>query len=467
MPVEKLKITNVGPFDDIEFEFDRHVNVFTGPNNSGKSTALWALGDAIVYPFSFPPKLIQRDSTPEFSIHLSGNSSTGDSSRVFSGQLPIAQNITGYWTNERWTDFIGILKDVGYTGFIPALRQSTDFRSRGPTVSTNQAHERSLDSERRIAIDAIISRGGNSEAAHEQAHNLLHNAGVGGVRVMGDEERKRQRLISSNALWVSDEEVIQKIIDLDYRSYRRDEPTVRNIISQIGGMASQITEGFPIEFQRVEEDERGLFPQFRTPDGDLPLNVLSQGTQSIIQWLAHLLIGYAEYYDYPSDLAEYPAIVMIDEIDAHIHPSWQRGVIPTLISHFPNLQLFCSTHSPLMLAGLKEGQVQLLSRDQTGKVTVTRNDSAINGWSADEILRGFLHVPEPTDLETVSHLERLRRLREKQDLSEDESVEIEELRHTISRELMAGPKAAQVEEFAELLRRAREGATTSDEQCIG
>ena len=455
MPVERLKVTNVGPFDDIEFEFDRHVNVFTGSNNSGKSTALWALGDAIVYPFAFPPKLIRRDATPEFSINLSG-----DSSRVFHGQLPIAQNTTGYWTQERWTDFISILKDVGYTGFIPALRQSTDFRSRGPTVSTNQTHEKSLDSERLT----VVSRSGNFEAAHEQAHNLLH----GGVRVLGDEERKRLRLISSNALWVSDEEVIQKIIDLDYRSYRRDEPTVRNIISQIGGMASQITEGFPIEFQRVEEDERGLFPQFRTPDGDLPLNVLSQGTQSIIQWLAHLLIGYAEYYDYPSDLAEYPAIVIIDEIDAHLHPSWQRGVIPTLIGHFPNLQLFCSTHSPLMLAGLKEEQVQLLSRDhQTGKVTVTRNNSAINGWSADEILRGFLHVPEPTDLQTVSHLERLRRLREKQDLSEDESAEIEVLRHTVSRELMAGPRSAQVEEFAELLRRAREGATTSDEQCIG
>ena len=435
MQIERLKVTNVGPFDDIEFEFDRHVNVFTGPNNSGKSTALWVLGDAIVYPFSFPPKLIHRDATPEFSIDL-----LGDSSRTFSGQLPISHtpshnrpishNNDRYWNDERWTQFISILEEVGYTSFIPALRQSTDFRSRGPTVSTNQTHE--------------------------QEHNHL-----------GDEELKRQRLILSSALSVSDEEVIQKIIDLDYRSYRRDEPTVRNIISQIGGMASEITEGFPIEFQRVEEDERGLFPQFRTPDGDVPLNVLSQGTQSIIQWLAYLLIGYAEYYDYPSDLAEYPAIVIIDEIDAHLHPSWQRGVIPTLIGHFPNLQLFCSTHSPLMLTGLKEGQVQLLSRDKTGKVTVSRNNSDIRGWSADEILRGFLHVPDPTDLETVRHLERLRGLREQQNLSEDESAEMEELRHTVSRELMAGPQAAQVEEFADLLRKAREEATTSDEQCTG
>ena len=72
-------------------------------------------------------------------------------------------------------------------------------------------------------------------------------------------------------------------------------------------MASEITDGFPIQFLGVEEDEGGVVSQIpvRTPDGDIPLNVLSQGTQSIIQWLAHVLIGYAEYFeDTPPDLAE-------------------------------------------------------------------------------------------------------------------------------------------------------------------
>ena len=105
-------------------------------------------------------------------------------------------------------------------------------------------------------------------------------------------------------------------------------------------MASEITEGFPIEFKGVGEDQRGLFPQFGTLDGDVPLDVLSQGTQSMIQWLAQLLIGYAEFYDYPVDLAERPGILIIDEIDAHLHPSWQRRIIPTLIKHLPNLQIF-------------------------------------------------------------------------------------------------------------------------------
>ena len=44
-----------------------------------------------------------------------------------------------------------------------------------------------------------------------------------------------------------------------------------------------------------------------------------------------------------------------------------------MTKNFPNLQIFCSTHSPLMLAGLEEGQVQLLNRDAEGRVTVSRN----------------------------------------------------------------------------------------------
>jgi len=249
--------------------------------------------------------------------------------------------------------------------------------------------------------------------------------------------------------------VVQKIIELDYRAYRQNQPSIRQIINKVAALASEITEGFPIEFLGVGEDTKGLFPQFRTPDGDIPLNVLSQGTQSIIQWLAHLLIGYAEYYDYPPDLEDKQGILIIDEIDAHLHPSWQRRIIPTLTKHFPNLQIFCSTHSPLMLAGLKAGQVQLLKRDDKGKVNVSRNETDIVGWSADEILRSFLGVPSPTDLYTVKHLDRLQELQLRENLSEEEAKELEQLSHTINQDLLGGPIASQVERLADLLKQAR------------
>ena len=73
MPIDRLSFSNVGPFDDIEFEFDPQVNVFTGPNNSGKSTALWVLGDIAVFPFNFPRKLLRCKSDAEFEFYLSGS----------------------------------------------------------------------------------------------------------------------------------------------------------------------------------------------------------------------------------------------------------------------------------------------------------------------------------------------------------------------------------------------------------
>lgn len=450
MPVTNLYFTNVGPFDEIEFEFDPQVNVFTGPNNSGKSSALWVLGDIVVYPFSFPEKLLRNGKTAEFRVRISGDAET----LSFDGQLPCLVNIAGpdrteeYWTSEHTLGQIHVLKMIGYSKFIPALRQSTDFRSPGPMATQRQ----SIDEEH-LRIPGEIER---------FRQRIVARSGVPiNRRIVEEQEepefRRRLSLVSNNPSLVSDEAVILKIVELDYRSYLRRKPEFRAIVDKIGEMASEITYGFPIKFDGVDEDDRGFFPKFSTVDGALPLNTMSQGTQSIIQWLAHLLIGYAEYYDFPENLEEKPGILIVDEIDAHLHPSWQRRVIPTLTRHFPRLQIFCSTHSPLMLAGLKEGQIQLLQRDENGKVTVSRNDVDIAGWSADEILRNFLGVSDPTDMETVGRLERLGELRRKkeEDLSAEEEEELERLRHTVSKDLLSGPAAVQIEQFAEELRRAR------------
>ena len=86
---------------------------------------------------------------------------------------------------------------------------------------------------------------------------------------------------------------------------------------------------------------------------------------------------------------EKPAILLIDEIENHLHPTWQRRVIPALLDHFPNLQIFATTHSPFVVAGLKSGQVHLLNRDENGIVTATTNTEDIIGWTADQILRNY------------------------------------------------------------------------------
>ncbi len=397
MPISKFRITNAGPFDDITFEFDDHVNVFVGPNNSGKSTALLALAEATVYPFEFPTKIL-KNSGSEWEINMTDGQS-------FGGVLPADLRVQ--------PGSVGPLPDIGYSTFVPSLRQSTDYRSKGPSISN---------------VEQLSGR------------DLSEGSGIN-----TPELRKRRRLIPTDAALVSDEPVIQKMVDLDYAGFRRKQPQIHCIAKKVASVTSEITEGYVIEFLRIGEDERGLFPEFRTPDGNLPLNVLSQGTQSIIQWLSHFLFGYAQYYDYPEDLTEKPGVLIVDEIDAHLHPSWQRRIIPALTNNFPNLQIFCSTHSPLMLAGLSEGQVQLLIRDENGKAVVSRNRWDMAGWSAEQILRSVLGVRDTTDLTTAEDVDRLGELSLKDTLSEEERAEYEELKVRVTWALSNGPAASQVE----------------------
>ena len=435
MPITSLYFTNVGPFDEIEFDFHPQVNVFTGPNNSGKSSVLWVLGELLVYPFTLPTKLLRTDS-PEWRLKIS----TAEDVQEVQGNLPA--NVD---------ELVSTYEAIGYTCFVPALRQSTNYRSRGPTVG--QDIETRIDEELiRLARErpGMLTEIGPEQLRMVYRHGLIGRA---------PELIRRAQLTLSDTTLVSDVAINQKIIDLDYAAYREKRPEIRSIVDKVASLASKITEGFEIKFLGVEKDDNGLFPLFSTPDGPLPLNVLSQGTQSVIHSLARLLFGYAEYYDFPPDLEEKPGVLIIDEIDAHLHPSWQRRIIPALTQRFPNLQMFCSTHSPLMLAGLTAGQVQLLRRDEHG-VSVSTNESDVIGWTADEILRNYLDVPNPTDVTTAEHVMRLQELRRKGELNTEETEELQKLRQFVSSELLSGPMSSQVEQFAEELKRAR-GESTS------
>ena len=184
----------------------------------------------------------------------------------------------------------------------------------------------------------------------------------------------------------------------------------------------------------------------------LHASVLSSGTQGTLLWLYALAVEMAGHYEFRSDWHEKPAILLIDEIENHLHPTWQRRVIPTLIDHFPGLQIFATTHSPFVVAGLKAGQVHLLSR-KDGPVTISTNEQDIIGWTTDEILRTFMGVDEPTDQLTVNRAGRLRELRGKETLSNAEAEEMAELRRRVNEDFISSstPLKAQRERYGDMM----------------
>ena len=338
MAVQKLHFTGLGPFDDIEFEFDERVNILTGPNNSGKTTALLVLAELLVYPFAVPSKL-RRSPNSSWEMQYQTEAQV----ETKSGSFPSTA-----------LGMMDLYETVGYTCFVPAQRENSDYRSPGPTSSQSaQTLARSIADQAIETLPEILSN-----ADPETIRRSVFEES----RLIPPELQKRRRLLLSGAAIVNDSSFIQKMIDLDYAAYRRKEANIRSAIETIASVASEITEGFPVTFVEMADDSRGLYPIFDTPDGKLPFDALSQGTQSIIHSIARLVLGYAEYYDFPANFEDKPGVIIIDEIDAHLHPAWQRRFIPALAHRFPKLQIFCSTHSPLMLAGLGPGQVQLLRR---------------------------------------------------------------------------------------------------------
>ena len=167
----------------------------------------------------------------------------------------------------------------------------------------------------------------------------------------------------------------------------------------------------------------------------------------------YLAVKIAEFYDFAGDWDTKPAILFIDEIENHLHPTWQRRVIPALLEHFPGLQIFATTHSPFVVAGRKKGQVHMLKRDADGVVTASTNEHDIIGWTTDEILRTFMEVDEPTDQQTIERANRLRELRGKGTLSDAERDEMDELRRQVNEDFMSSstPLEAQRERYGEMM----------------
>ena len=180
---------------------------------------------------------------------------------------------------------------------------------------------------------------------------------------------------------------------------------------------------------------------------------LSSGTQGTLLWIYALVLITMNHYRWEEGWNQQPAILLIDEIENHLHPTWQRRVIPALLEHFPGLQIFATTHSPFVVAGLKAGQVHLLNRDQNGVVTASTNTEDIIGWTADEILRTIMGVDEPTDQLTVDRANRLRELREKDTLTTEEQDELNTLRRQVNQTFLnkSSPLEAQRERYSELM----------------
>ena len=161
----------------------------------------------------------------------------------------------------------------------------------------------------------------------------------------------------------------------------------------------------------------------------LPPASLSAGYQSVLTWISELLGQAMLERGEPVAPADMTGIVLIDEIDLHLHPTWQRRIVPILRALFPRLQFVVTTHSPLVLTGFDADEIVALAIED-GKVVRRPWVPDLAGFSVEDILEDdALFGTDPFGIETRKLIEEHRTLAsiDKADRSEAQRERLIEL----------------------------------------
>ena len=127
---------------------------------------------------------------------------------------------------------------------------------------------------------------------------------------------------------------------------------------------------------------------------ELALNQLSGGYRIVLALAADLARRMAQGNPHLADPLESEAVVLIDEVDLHLHPKWQQRILVDLRRAFPNTQFIVSTHSPQVLTTVPPEQIVELRRDE-GRIVAERSSSAPTfGAEAGDVLFTVMGVDE-------------------------------------------------------------------------
>ncbi len=149
--------------------------------------------------------------------------------------------------------------------------------------------------------------------------------------------------------------------------------------------------------------------------GRSPLAAMSDGYVTTVGWIVDLIARWAELgrrlgVELDGDFCDrMTGLVLIDEIDLHLHPLWQTEIVSMLRRQLPKMSFVATTHNPLTLVGARPGEIHVLRRDaDTGTVTV-RQENIPPGASADDVLTGeWFGLVSTLDLGTQDLLKRHR-----------------------------------------------------------
>ena len=173
--------------------------------------------------------------------------------------------------------------------------------------------------------------------------------------------------------------------DFDFRIKEMD--AVRTAIAAlVSGVSNPHIVYRPVRFIVSVKSEAGEAEE-------LELGQLSGGYRIVLALAADIARCMAQANPHLDDPLQSEAIVLIDEMDLHLHPSWQQRILPDLLRTFPNTQFIVSTHSPQVLSTVRPENIVHLSRED-GRIVAGKSSAPTYGAESGGVLEAVMRVDE-------------------------------------------------------------------------
>jgi predicted ATP-binding protein involved in virulence len=397
MHIERILLRDVGPFDDVTIELPRgsdpalaDVYLLTGPNGTGKSTILYALASVIGGGREAPGEgftELGRDLlAPRMRSKTSVVAIRTDTGQTFAatphargsdlpdpfGEARLGQAGVGALTH--WQG--GPLPRYSTQAAEFQLEEPPELRSTFEWASFAYAGVRSISD---VEITAIREP---RQSPFENSLSFIETANTNQL-----------------ANWIASQN-FRRLKAKEAGHDARAEQFARSV-RDIEAVVAEITGDADFGFVFTDEDDDVWI---RWNGAIVRLGLLPDGLKSIVSWVADLLMRLDRIpWQDGTHVQQRRFLLLLDEVDIHLHPEWQRKVLPLVQRVFPNAQIIASTHSPFVVTSVDDSRIITLGFRGRSSVVTSMAAPQI-GTSYTAVLRSIFGVTSEFDIDTEQAL---------------------------------------------------------------
>jgi predicted ATP-binding protein involved in virulence len=359
MKITRLSLDNVRAFEEAEFAFNPSFNLIIGINGAGKSTAL----DAIRFCGSHLLSAIQKMPFKPFGFgvdDIHGNAPFAEAALY----LSFGDDSEAFVRLREWREQVAVetaenverLRREILATARPRDRLRNQLRELVETVSPADSvyfYPSRNDLKARAGTEPSVPL-----MIHYSTARSIMNEQAERKSAAGTSQLAYVNALQSNALSLRQfADWIRAQIEL-----APERPASRHLVEGIRMALERFLPGYSNlrpsteNSSRVEIDIKGT---------TLDVRLLSDGERSVLALILDISKRLAQANPQLDDpLASGEAVILVDEIDLHLHPQWQRKIVGNLERTFPNCQFIATTHSPQIIGEVPHGQIQMIKDGQ-------------------------------------------------------------------------------------------------------